>query len=215
MCGLTGVLGRPGLDPARSETVRKMTATLVHRGPDGAGHVARDGCDLGFRRLSIMDLGAEPGPIEPIVDARVLVALGDSVTTDHISPAGAIAPESPAGRYLQEQGVQPIDFRAKTLARYGTAAGLSRWPAPWRARIAIGVSPQTAVITGPLGWPNGVAHVIGSTSLASTPSKSRRSRPVPPMMPMRSSSGMGAWYTRASRACPSDASARGQRTARP
>ena len=62
MCGLTGVLGRPGLDPARSEAVRKMTATLVHRGPDGAGHVSRDGCDLGFRRLSIMDLGAEPGP---------------------------------------------------------------------------------------------------------------------------------------------------------
>lgn len=55
MCGIAGVLGRPGLDPERSEIVRRMTATLVHRGPDGEGLVRRDGCDLGFRRLAIVD----------------------------------------------------------------------------------------------------------------------------------------------------------------
>ena len=58
MCGLAGVAGRPGHDPDRSLTVRRMTATLVHRGPDGEGHAERDGCDLGFRRLSIRDLEA-------------------------------------------------------------------------------------------------------------------------------------------------------------
>ncbi len=51
-------------------------------------------------------------PIQPIAGARVLVMVGDSVTTDHISPAGAITPDSPAGRYLQENGVRPVDFNS-------------------------------------------------------------------------------------------------------
>ena len=46
-------------------------------------------------------------PIQPIHDARVLLKLGDSVTTDHISPAGSIPASGPAGRYLQEKGVEP------------------------------------------------------------------------------------------------------------
>jgi len=60
----------------------------------------------------LIDLPVKPGPIEPIRDARVLMALGDSVTTDHISPAGAIAVDGPAGRYLQERGVRPSDFNS-------------------------------------------------------------------------------------------------------
>ena len=48
----------------------------------------------------LADLSREPGPIQPIHGARVLAALGDSVTTDHISPAGSIAASSPAGSYL-------------------------------------------------------------------------------------------------------------------
>ncbi len=54
----------------------------------------------------------EPPPVESITGARVLALLGDSVTTDHISPAGAIRPDSPAGKYLIEQGVQPRDFNS-------------------------------------------------------------------------------------------------------
>ncbi|GIU97129.1 MAG: aconitate hydratase [Actinomycetota bacterium] len=53
-----------------------------------------------------------------IEDARVLVKLGDSITTDHISPAGAIRPDSPAGRYLIEHGVEPKDFNS-----YGARRG--------------------------------------------------------------------------------------------
>ncbi len=60
----------------------------------------------------LLDLAAEPGPIEPIRGARVLVALGDSVTTDHISPAGSIKPDGPAGKFLQEHGVRPADFNS-------------------------------------------------------------------------------------------------------
>ena len=60
----------------------------------------------------LVDLAAEPGPIEPIQGARVLAALGDSVTTDHISPAGAIKADGPAGKFLQERGVQPVDFNS-------------------------------------------------------------------------------------------------------
>ena len=66
----------------------------------------------------LVDLAASPGPIKPIEGARVLVALGDSVTTDHISPAGAIAADSPAGRFLQERGVRPQDFNS-----YGSRRG--------------------------------------------------------------------------------------------
>ena len=58
------------------------------------------------------DLGAEPEPISDIASARCLVMLGDSVTTDHISPAGAIPAKGPAGRYLTERGVQPRDFNS-------------------------------------------------------------------------------------------------------
>jgi aconitate hydratase len=63
-------------------------------------------------------IGPEPEPLSDIRDARVLALLGDSITTDHISPAGAIAESSPAGRYLIEQGVAPADFNS-----YGARRG--------------------------------------------------------------------------------------------
>ncbi|HQU44859.1 MAG TPA: aconitate hydratase, partial [Pirellulales bacterium] len=69
----------------------------------------------------LIDLPAKPGPIAPIVGARVLVMLGDSITTDHISPAGAIAKDSAAGRYLQEHGVEPRHFNS-----YGSRRGNDR-----------------------------------------------------------------------------------------
>ena len=61
---------------------------------------------------------AEPKPIEPVRGARVLAVLGDSVTTDHISPAGAIKKASPAGAWLIENGVEPRDFNS-----YGSRRG--------------------------------------------------------------------------------------------
>ena len=60
----------------------------------------------------------EPGSVSAITNARALAIFGDSVTTDHISPAGAIKPTSPAGRYLQEQGVSIADFNS-----YGARRG--------------------------------------------------------------------------------------------
>ncbi len=63
-------------------------------------------------------LGAEPEPPRDIEGARVLVMLGDSVTTDHISPAGSIARTSPAGAWLTEHGVEPRDFNS-----YGSRRG--------------------------------------------------------------------------------------------
>jgi aconitate hydratase len=64
------------------------------------------------------DVPAEPAPLADIRAARVLVLLGDSVTTDHISPAGSIAQDSPAGRYLVEHGVEPVEFNS-----YGSRRG--------------------------------------------------------------------------------------------
>ena len=60
----------------------------------------------------------EPAPVEDIEGARCLVRVGDSVTTDHISPAGAIRPDSPAGKYLVEHGVERKDFNS-----YGSRRG--------------------------------------------------------------------------------------------
>ena len=64
------------------------------------------------------DMALKPAPVEDITDARVLAVLGDSVTTDHISPAGSIKKDSPAGKYLQERGVKPADFNS-----YGSRRG--------------------------------------------------------------------------------------------
>ncbi|HEV8650549.1 MAG TPA: aconitate hydratase [Actinomycetes bacterium] len=61
---------------------------------------------------------SQPGPVTDIHGARVLAKLGDSVTTDHISPAGVIKRDSPAGRYLVEKGVEPKDFNS-----YGARRG--------------------------------------------------------------------------------------------
>ena len=65
-------------------------------------------------------------PIKPITGARVLLLLGDSVTTDHISPAGAIAADSPAGRYLQDQGVAPRAILIATVRRRGNDRVMTR-----------------------------------------------------------------------------------------
>ncbi len=64
------------------------------------------------------DFPLETPPLEDIRGARVLVLLGDSVTTDHISPAGSIPPESPAGQYLMSRGVSPREFNT-----YGSRRG--------------------------------------------------------------------------------------------
>jgi aconitate hydratase len=63
-------------------------------------------------------MAAEPAPVADVAGARVLAMLGDSVTTDHISPAGAIKQDSPAGKYLTEHGVERKDFNS-----YGSRRG--------------------------------------------------------------------------------------------
>jgi aconitate hydratase len=72
-----------------------------------------------IRRAPYFDtMEPTPLPVEEIKKARVLAVLGDSVTTDHISPAGSIKKDSPAGKYLQEHGVKPADFNS-----YGSRRG--------------------------------------------------------------------------------------------
>ena len=99
------VRGRRALELARGARRATSTtgaeSTYVKRPPYFDGHAA-----------------PSRAPVEPITGARVLALLGDSVTTDHISPAGAIRPDSPAGRYLIEHGVEPRDFNS-----YGSRRG--------------------------------------------------------------------------------------------
>ena len=72
-----------------------------------------------IRRAPYFDgMPTEPGPVRDIRGARVLCLLGDSITTDHISPAGSIRKTSPAGQFLVSHGVQPIDFNS-----YGARRG--------------------------------------------------------------------------------------------
>jgi aconitate hydratase A / 2-methylisocitrate dehydratase len=78
-----------------------------------------DGSSTYIRRPPYFtEMGVEPDPVSDILGARVLALLGDSVTTDHISPAGSIKPDSPAGKYLIENGIQPADFNS-----YGSRRG--------------------------------------------------------------------------------------------
>ncbi|MBP3192576.1 aconitate hydratase [Natronogracilivirga saccharolytica] len=65
-----------------------------------------------------LDIPGEPQPLDDIVDARTLLVLGDSITTDHISPAGKIGEDTPAGKYLISKGVKPQDFNS-----YGSRRG--------------------------------------------------------------------------------------------
>src|SRR6185312_114720 len=72
-----------------------------------------------IRRPPYFDgVGREPPPLADVKGARVLAMLGDSVTTDHISPAGAIAPESPAGKYLVQHAIERGAFNS-----YGARRG--------------------------------------------------------------------------------------------
>jgi aconitate hydratase len=72
-----------------------------------------------IRRPPFFDgIGRDPEPVRDIVGARALVVLGDGITTDHISPAGAIAADSPAARYLGALGLEPSDFNS-----YGARRG--------------------------------------------------------------------------------------------
>ena len=86
--------------------------------PEGE-RFAWDGDSTYIRKAPYFDgLQPTPAPTEAIAGARVLAMLGDSVTTDHISPAGAIRKDGPAGRWLQDNGVAPVDFNS-----YGSRRG--------------------------------------------------------------------------------------------
>jgi aconitate hydratase len=83
------------------------------------GTYAWDSASTYIRRAPYFDgMTLKPAAVEDISGARVLALLGDSVTTDHISPAGSIKKDSPAGKYLLEHGVKPPDFNS-----YGSRRG--------------------------------------------------------------------------------------------
>jgi aconitate hydratase A / 2-methylisocitrate dehydratase len=86
--------------------------------PEGETY-AWDPASTYVREPSFFDLAETAKPVLPgFSGARILVLLGDSITTDHISPAGSIRPDGPAGSYLQEHGVKPADFNS-----YGSRRG--------------------------------------------------------------------------------------------
>jgi aconitate hydratase len=86
--------------------------------PSGDRYDWRDDSTYIARPPFFEGLGAEPAPVEDLIGARALAVVGDSVTTDHISPAGSIAPSSPAGQWLQAHGVGPLEFNS-----YGARRG--------------------------------------------------------------------------------------------
>ena len=87
--------------------------------PTPEGHVRVGPASTYVRKPPYFDgMQHEPSPVTDISNARVLAKLGDSVTTDHISPAGSIKADSPAGKYLTEHGVARLDFNS-----YGSRRG--------------------------------------------------------------------------------------------
>jgi aconitate hydratase len=111
------------------ETFRQEYSKATTGGPEWQAIPVRDGALYAWDEAStyiqqppfLVDLTPDPPGIQPIQDARVLALLGDSVTTDHISPAGNIAKDSPAGKYLVQHGVTPADFNS-----YGARRGNDR-----------------------------------------------------------------------------------------
>jgi aconitate hydratase len=86
--------------------------------PAGDRYAWADGSTYVAKPPFFEGLSFDPSPLGDIVGARALAVLGDSVTTDHISPAGSIAPMSPAGQWLQAHGVSPLEFNS-----YGARRG--------------------------------------------------------------------------------------------
>jgi aconitate hydratase len=86
--------------------------------PEGSLYVWEEGSTYIQEPPYFLDLTPEPAPIRPIEGARVLLMVGDSTTTDHISPAGSIKATAPAGEYLIQHGVRPLDFNS-----YGSRRG--------------------------------------------------------------------------------------------
>jgi aconitate hydratase len=89
--------------------------------PEGKLYVFREQSTYIQEPPFFQGLTPQPAPLQDIEGARILAILGDSVTTDHISPAGDIAEDSPAGRYLKQHGVQKRDFNS-----YGSRRGNDR-----------------------------------------------------------------------------------------
>ena len=101
-----------------AKSSRATSAGAVSRFPAG-DRFAWEPDSTYIRRAPYFDgMPPTPAPVRDITGARVLAVLGDSITTDHISPAGSIKKTSPAGQYLVEHGVQPVDFNS-----YGARRG--------------------------------------------------------------------------------------------
>ena len=86
--------------------------------PSGDRYAWADGSTYVAKPPFFDGMSFDPTPVSDIVGARALLVLGDSVTTDHISPAGSISPSSPAGQWLQAHGVSPLEFNS-----YGARRG--------------------------------------------------------------------------------------------
>ena len=142
----------------------------------------------------LADLTAELKPIQPIVHARCLAVLGDSVTTDHISPAGNISKTSPAGKFLVDHGVQPIDFnsygarrgndrvmvrgtfaniRIRNFLAPGTEGGVTKYLGPPSLMQLSG--PKVEVVLSPLPTPPGGKDASTQTSTAAPLAAARMS----------------------------------------
>jgi len=112
-----------------AEMFRRTYANAFDGNPEWNAIPVKGGDLFDFREAStyiqeppfFQGLSPQPPPLTDIVGARVLAVLGDSVTTDHISPAGDIALQSPAGRYLVSKGIQKKDFNS-----YGSRRGNDR-----------------------------------------------------------------------------------------
>lgn len=111
------------------ETFRKEYNGIEHSNPKWNAIPVPEGALYAWNEWStyiqeppfFVDLSTNVSPIQPITAAKTLVKVGDSVTTDHISPAGSIQPNSPAGLYLQEHDVAPAEFNS-----YGSRRGNDR-----------------------------------------------------------------------------------------
>jgi aconitate hydratase len=112
------------------------------------------------------DMPPEPEPVRDIEGARVLAKLGDSVTTDHISPAGSIKRDGPAGKYLQEQGVAPRDFNSYGSRRGNHEVMMRGTFANIRLRNQINTSPP-----GPALGEGGVTLYFGAPGPGTNPAR--------------------------------------------
>lgn len=178
MCGIAGIVGPAPVNHERSELVRRMTATLAHRGPDGEGFATASGCDFGFRRLAIVDLTAPSTPLANEDQTILSVCNGEIYNGDELRKQLEAAGHR--FRYGIDTEVLPHlyeEYGPALIERLDGMFAFAIWDAP-RQRLVLG---RDRAGEKPLYWSEQPDELIFGSELRAVLAHPRVARQLDPV----------------------------------